>query len=246
MVKKIGDKMTNVKRSWRECKALQERSGWGLTAENNEESINAFIEKKYPLFWHLDTIWGSRPNVIVMASRESVTVHVAGTQAYSQLPDPLLDSSAAFDIVSSSFTVPTSAQHSLSQCNSTPPTSTASVLPTSDESSSTESPPPEITVQKEVQAQKLKRKSNLKEEAKQILNARYTTRDDQAAKKLKVASESAERIARIQAESVERSARIQVESSERAAQRVAEIYAAANTQHMQHFTHIIEIMSQHD
>ncbi|KAF8464248.1 hypothetical protein BDZ91DRAFT_730207 [Kalaharituber pfeilii] len=53
MVKKIGDKTTNVKRSWRECKALQERSGWGLTAEDNEESINA-------IFFCIDDFWLTR------------------------------------------------------------------------------------------------------------------------------------------------------------------------------------------
>ncbi|KAF8454284.1 hypothetical protein BDZ91DRAFT_747688 [Kalaharituber pfeilii] len=53
MVKKIGDKMTNVKRSWRECKALQERSGWGLTAEDNKESINA-------IFFCIDPFWLTR------------------------------------------------------------------------------------------------------------------------------------------------------------------------------------------
>ncbi|KAF8461543.1 hypothetical protein BDZ91DRAFT_798027 [Kalaharituber pfeilii] len=192
------------------CKALQERSGWGLTAEDNKESINTFIEKKCPLFWRLDAIWGSRPNSMVVASRESitvesVTVHVAGTQAQSQLPDPIPESSAT-SVIPSSFTIPTSAQHGPSQRYSALPTFTASVPPTSTESSSTESPPLEVTVQKKVQ--KLKRKSNPKEEAKRILDARYTARDDRAAKKLKAVSESAERIARIQAESVERSARI--------------------------------------
>ncbi|KAF8463881.1 hypothetical protein BDZ91DRAFT_295339 [Kalaharituber pfeilii] len=71
-----------------ECKALQEIFGWSLTAEDNKESINAFIEKKCPLFWCLDTIWGSRQNAMVVASCESVTVesvtiHVAGTQIAS-------------------------------------------------------------------------------------------------------------------------------------------------------------------
>ncbi|KAF8425569.1 hypothetical protein EV426DRAFT_716101 [Tirmania nivea] len=34
-VKRITDKATNMKRSWKEARAMQQRSGWGVKAENN-------------------------------------------------------------------------------------------------------------------------------------------------------------------------------------------------------------------
>ena len=64
-VKRIADKVTNMKRAWKGAKALQERSRWGLTREKNEASVNGTLEKKCAFFWRLDEIWGARPNVAV-------------------------------------------------------------------------------------------------------------------------------------------------------------------------------------
>ncbi|KAF8459269.1 hypothetical protein BDZ91DRAFT_464829 [Kalaharituber pfeilii] len=61
-VKKIGEKAQNMKKSWKDAKAMHTRSGWGIKAEDNELSINELLEKKCTFFWQLDEIWGSRPN----------------------------------------------------------------------------------------------------------------------------------------------------------------------------------------
>ncbi|KAF8417327.1 hypothetical protein EV426DRAFT_721276 [Tirmania nivea] len=60
-VKRIMDKATNMKRSWKDARAMQQRSGWGVKPENNEASINEALERKCAFFWRLDEIWGSSP-----------------------------------------------------------------------------------------------------------------------------------------------------------------------------------------
>ncbi|KAF8469206.1 hypothetical protein BDZ91DRAFT_721903 [Kalaharituber pfeilii] len=71
-VKKIGDKAMNMKKAWREAKALQERNGWSIKPEENEQSINDALERKCTFFWRLEGIWGSRSNSAVIAIRESM------------------------------------------------------------------------------------------------------------------------------------------------------------------------------
>lgn len=41
--KKVRDKCTNMKKAWKEAKAMQEQSGFGLREEDCERSINGFI-----------------------------------------------------------------------------------------------------------------------------------------------------------------------------------------------------------
>ncbi|RPB25363.1 hypothetical protein L211DRAFT_867338 [Terfezia boudieri ATCC MYA-4762] len=55
-VKRITDKSTNMKRSWKDARAMQQRSGWGVKPEDNEASINQALERKCAFFWRLDEI----------------------------------------------------------------------------------------------------------------------------------------------------------------------------------------------
>ena len=66
------DKATNMKRAWNHAKGMQEQSGWGLTAEDNEELINARLEQRCAFFWRLEEIWGTRPYVTIHALSESL------------------------------------------------------------------------------------------------------------------------------------------------------------------------------
>ena len=72
-VKRITDKATNMKRSWKEARAMQQRSGWGTEAEKNETSVNEALERKCTFFWQLDGIWGSQPNGTLIGGNKSVT-----------------------------------------------------------------------------------------------------------------------------------------------------------------------------
>jgi len=62
-VKRVGEKVQNMKNAWRNARKLQEQSGGGVRAEDNAPTFNALLETKCPLFWRLDEIWGTRPNV---------------------------------------------------------------------------------------------------------------------------------------------------------------------------------------
>ncbi|KAF8439644.1 hypothetical protein BGX38DRAFT_1206943 [Terfezia claveryi] len=53
-VKRISEKMGNIKKAWKDAKAMQARSGWGIKSEENEESINEILEWRCPFFWRLE------------------------------------------------------------------------------------------------------------------------------------------------------------------------------------------------
>jgi hypothetical protein len=55
-VKRIGEKVQNMKGAWRNARKLQEQSGEGVRAEDNAPTFNALLESKCPLFWRLDEI----------------------------------------------------------------------------------------------------------------------------------------------------------------------------------------------
>ena len=61
-IKKIGEKAGNMKKHQKQAKAKQDQSGWGVTLEDNTQSINKELEKTCTLFWCLDEIWRSCPN----------------------------------------------------------------------------------------------------------------------------------------------------------------------------------------
>ncbi|KAF8430147.1 hypothetical protein EV426DRAFT_708274 [Tirmania nivea] len=46
-----------------DARKLREQSGSGVRAEDQVSSFNALLESKCPLFWRLDDIWGTRPNI---------------------------------------------------------------------------------------------------------------------------------------------------------------------------------------
>ena len=80
-ITKIGDKAGNMKKCWKQAKAKQDQSGWGVTLEDNTQSINEELEKTCTFFWRLDEIWGSRLNAsTIPSSMESGNL--------SQLIDP--------------------------------------------------------------------------------------------------------------------------------------------------------------
>lgn len=66
---RINDKVSNMKRQWKEAKVMQESTGWGI--REDQESIDKALEKKCPFFHRLDAIWGTRPNVKIIARPDS-------------------------------------------------------------------------------------------------------------------------------------------------------------------------------
>lgn len=76
-VNRIKDKAQNMKKAWSDARKLREQSGSGVRAEDQVSSFNALLESKCPLFWRLDDIWGSRPNItpiIIADSTQDPTV----------------------------------------------------------------------------------------------------------------------------------------------------------------------------
>ncbi|KAF8436722.1 hypothetical protein BGX38DRAFT_1325945 [Terfezia claveryi] len=49
-VKRIGEKVQNMKIAWRNARKLQEQSGEGVRSEDNAPTFNALLESKCPLF----------------------------------------------------------------------------------------------------------------------------------------------------------------------------------------------------
>jgi hypothetical protein len=45
-VKKLKDKYTNMKKAWKDAKAMQEQSGFGLKEEDCERSINGIVDQR--------------------------------------------------------------------------------------------------------------------------------------------------------------------------------------------------------
>ncbi|KAF8429987.1 hypothetical protein BGX38DRAFT_1278031 [Terfezia claveryi] len=64
--------MGNIKKAWKDMKAMQARLRWEIKSEKNEESINEILDQRCPYFWHLEEIWGSGPNVSVVLQTESI------------------------------------------------------------------------------------------------------------------------------------------------------------------------------
>ena len=55
-VKKISDKLGNMRKVWKDAKAMQARSGWGIKPQENGDSMNEVLERKCPFYWRLDEI----------------------------------------------------------------------------------------------------------------------------------------------------------------------------------------------
>jgi len=55
-VKRIREKVNNMKAAWRETRKLREQSGSGVKPEDNAPSFVALLEKKCAFFWRLDEI----------------------------------------------------------------------------------------------------------------------------------------------------------------------------------------------
>jgi len=82
-VKRITEKMGNKRKARKGVKAVQERSGWGVKPEENEESNNEVLERKCP------EIWGSRPNATVIFNTQSpITSQIPFEQASQVASEP--------------------------------------------------------------------------------------------------------------------------------------------------------------
>ena len=80
-VKKINNKVNNMKKHWKDARAMAEHSGWGLqNQDDNEDSINAKLECKCPFYWQLEELWGSRPNATVILDMESSQITATSSQ----------------------------------------------------------------------------------------------------------------------------------------------------------------------
>lgn len=88
-VKKINDKVSNMKRQWKEAKVLQGKSGWGVEATEDD---NQKLERKCPFFNRLDGIWGTRPRVRAVTRMESASAstpaRVIVSESESVSPSP--------------------------------------------------------------------------------------------------------------------------------------------------------------
>lgn len=83
-VKRIREKVQNMKNAWRSARKLWQQSGSGLRAEDNPPTLNALLESKCPLFWKLEGIWGGHPSTTPVLITDSTR-----TQGQTQEPDPL-------------------------------------------------------------------------------------------------------------------------------------------------------------
>ena len=82
-----------MKKRWKQAKAKQDQSGWGVTLEDNTQSINEELEKTCTFFWRLDKIWGFRPNASIIPDSME-TIDPLDTQLDTPLePSPLLEPS---------------------------------------------------------------------------------------------------------------------------------------------------------
>ncbi|RPB20104.1 hypothetical protein L211DRAFT_572676 [Terfezia boudieri ATCC MYA-4762] len=86
-VKRISEKMGNMKKAWNAARAMQTRSGWGVRSGDNDQSINEVLERRCPFFWRLEELWGSRPNVSAIPHTEAIASPTpARSEAVSQRP----------------------------------------------------------------------------------------------------------------------------------------------------------------
>ena len=83
-VKRIGEKVQNMKNAWRNARKVQDQSGSGVQPEDNAPTFNALLESKCPFFWRLDGIWGTRQNV-------SPILILNSTQPEERSESPLID-----------------------------------------------------------------------------------------------------------------------------------------------------------
>lgn len=66
------DKVSNIKKRWKDPRATVELSECGLqNANENEESINSTMEHKCPFHWQLKKLQRSRPNTMIILNMQS-------------------------------------------------------------------------------------------------------------------------------------------------------------------------------
>ena len=240
-VKKITDKVANMKRAWKDARAMQDRSGWGVRPEDNEESINNVLERKCAFFWRLEEIWGSQPNVTVIHSmdtmeksepetttqtikalEDSVQFNWSPTQEVIDPIDPMLVNTSSFNKVTQSST------QSSVQSEAITPARTVTInrpdIKGKDSNRSTPAPP------------RSSKKRDITSTIKQTLEERYEAQEEVLLKKHKVEMEvqresnkekiaSEERIAEARIACEERITDRQATQSERIAQIQAESQA---------------------
>jgi len=78
--------MGNIRKAWKDAKAMQERSGCGVQPEENEEWVNEVLERKCPFVWRFEEIWGSRPNATVIFNTESLITSQSQHHKFNIMP----------------------------------------------------------------------------------------------------------------------------------------------------------------
>ena len=252
--KKINDKISNMKRQWKEAKALQENTGWGI--REDEQSINQALERKCPFFHRLDAIWGSKPNVNIVTrmdstSSQTLTSSIRGTAPPSQTPSrelspnhSLQQSPTASDQMQQSPT--TSHQNSPAQSARSSPepfdSPASPALEEIDDDDIEQTPTPRfrkrsITQQTPVQqsAQQLyplprrAEKKSVMQSLKELMESHRTTEDAHIDKRLKMQSD-------VEIEKIKSTERIlQLQAAERlkSEERIARIHADAQIKQME-------------
>jgi len=76
-VKRISEKIGNMRKAWRDAKAMQERSEWGV------KPINEILKRKCTFLGRLEEIWGSRQRRKEMHSLDIREYRLQGYQYHA-------------------------------------------------------------------------------------------------------------------------------------------------------------------
>ncbi|KAF8421680.1 hypothetical protein EV426DRAFT_608723 [Tirmania nivea] len=201
-VTRIRDKAHNMKKAWSEARKLREQSGSGVRAEDQVSSFNVLLESKCPLFWRLDEIWGTRPNVtpiLIADSTQDSTQQEPTKQEPTQQADDLSD------------------DEDFEWEDTSPPANIPISISTASSSSSESKISKKIVRDKGADLQKImadRRILDLEKEDKRIQLEREIQKERIAAedRRLERQLEVQERIAKIQAEAQVKQAEIQAEA----------------------------------
>ena len=237
-VKKIADKVFNIKRSWKEAKAMQEQSGWGAKPEENETSINEVLERKCPFFWRLEEVWGTRPNATMIVNTESSTAPPSTpSQPTLQAPLPIRLQSTVLEEEQLEWT-PTPPLQSPPPQSPPPQSPSPELLPP-------QSPPPESSLQSRIGTPTARSgKRDLGMLLKETLDARHSRKIEVSLKRHKAEMELKKEELEIKRETIaanERIAQIQADMLSKQADAQAK-QADAQARQAESFTRLMERM----
>ena len=250
-VKKITEKASNMKRRWKEAKAMAELSGWGVRLEDNEQTINDVLERKCAFYWRLDGIWGTRPNAsIIIGSMESTNPpdvsQAASTSRTSDTHDGTqLDWSPSPSRQPSPTRQPSPARQPSPPAQSTPaPTIKFRSTPAATPSRSTPTPTPSSS-RSSTPSQLRMKKRDSGSMLRQTLEERYDVQEELASKRHKIEIDvkrekmaAEERIANARIAAEERIADRQLEQGKE----IAKMQNEAQSKQIESFTRVMEKM----